>query len=109
MIDADGDHAIPLKGVATVYELASLALERNVRLARLAGDLATGKRVDYEGLLKAGQVLAPLDHPEPARFLITGTGLTHTGSAAARNKMHAATHGSGAPEFGLDEDVSHGN
>ncbi|MDP9137043.1 MAG: FAH family protein, partial [Pseudomonadota bacterium] len=66
--------------------------------ARLAGELATGRRVDYAGLLGAGQVLAPLDHPEPARFLITGTGLTHTGSADARNKMHAATHGSGAPE-----------
>ena len=41
---------------------------------------------------------AVLDHPEPARFLITGTGITHTGSADARNKMHVATNGSGAPE-----------
>ncbi|MGH7185183.1 MAG: AraD1 family protein, partial [Pseudomonadota bacterium] len=98
MVEADGEHAVTLKGIATVYELANTALARRVRLVRLARELATGRRVDYTGLLEAGQVLAPLDHPEPARFLITGTGLTHTGSAAARHKMHTATHGSGAPE-----------
>ncbi|MGH6631689.1 MAG: AraD1 family protein, partial [Burkholderiales bacterium] len=98
MVEADGEHAVTLKGIATVYELANTALARRVRLVRLARELATGRRVDYAGLLEAGQVLAPLDHPEPARFLITGTGLTHTGSADARHKMHTATHGSGAPE-----------
>ncbi len=35
---------------------------------------------------------------EPARFLVTGTGLTHTGSADARNKMHVLTHGEDAAE-----------
>jgi len=45
-----------------------------------------------------GQVLAPLDHPEPARFLITGTGITHIGSADARNKMHVAASDKSEPE-----------
>jgi hypothetical protein len=54
--------------------------------------------VDYLALLKAGQVLPPIEHPEPARFFLTGTGLTHLGSADARNKMHVTTHGSNAPE-----------
>ena len=34
-------------------------------------------------------MLPPLDHPEPARCIVTGTGLTHLGSAEARDKMHA--------------------
>ncbi len=98
LVEADGDHALTLNGVATVYDLANMALDRGTGLAALATELAKGERVDYAALLKAGQVLPPIDHPEPARFLITGTGLTHTGSAAARNKMHTVTHGSNAPE-----------
>jgi hypothetical protein len=32
----------------------------------------------------------PVDHPDPHRVLITGTGLTHTGSMQSRDQMHAA-------------------
>ena len=35
-------------------------------------------------------MLAPLDHPDPAHCLVTGTGLTHLGSAQARDAMHQA-------------------
>jgi hypothetical protein len=34
------------------------------------------------------RLLAPLDHPDPAHCLVTGTGLTHLGSADARDSMH---------------------
>jgi hypothetical protein len=98
VVDADGDHAVTLKGFATVYDLANKALDRGIGLSALVTEAATGERVDYAALLKAGRVLPPVDHPEEARFLITGTGLTHTGSAAARNKMHVVAHGSNAPE-----------
>jgi hypothetical protein len=30
----------------------------------------------------------PLDHPDPHRILVTGTGLTHTGSMQSRDQMH---------------------
>src|SRR5699024_2263918 len=40
-------------------------------------------------VLAAGRVLAPLDHDDAHRCLITGTGLTHTGSADTRDSMHA--------------------
>jgi hypothetical protein len=33
-------------------------------------------------------MLPPLDHPDPAHCLISGTGLTHLGSASQRNMMH---------------------
>jgi hypothetical protein len=35
-------------------------------------------------------LLVPIDHPEPARCLVSGTGLTHYGSAMSRDRMHAA-------------------
>jgi hypothetical protein len=38
-------------------------------------------------------ILPPLDHPDPAHCMVTGTGLTHLGSALQRNTMHnAAVH-----------------
>ncbi len=50
--------------------------------------------LDYKALLKnrpgdkGGCILPPIDHPDPAHCLITGTGLTHLGSMAQRDKMH---------------------
>src|SRR3954447_13206155 len=35
------------------------------------------------------RLLPPIDHPEPARLLVSGTGLTHLQSAANRSAMHA--------------------
>jgi hypothetical protein len=98
LVTEDGDHVRPIRGVTTVFELANMAIDKGKGLAALAKAQAAAERVDYLALLKAGRVLAPVDHPEPARLLVTGTGLTHLGSADARNKMHVATHGGGAPE-----------
>jgi hypothetical protein len=37
--------------------------------------------------------LPPLTHPDPAHCLVAGTGLTHLGSAAARDSMHQKLSG----------------
>jgi len=53
--------------------------------------------LDYDELLshrpgdRKGWVLLPVDHPDPAHCLIAGTGLTHLGSMAQRDKMHKAS------------------
>ncbi len=98
LVAADGTHAHPLKGFATVFDLAKAAIAQKKQLAALVQAAAAPETVDYLAMLKAGQVLPPIEHPEPARFFLTGTGLTHLGSADARNKMHVTTHGSNAPE-----------
>lgn len=97
-VTEDGNHVRPLKTFSTVYELAMAAVECGGGLDALVKANAADERVDYLALLRSGQVMAPLDHPEPARYLITGTGLTHLGSADARNKMHTDVHGHNAPE-----------
>jgi hypothetical protein len=38
--------------------------------------------------LSAVRLLPPIDHPDPAHLLVSGTGLTHLGSAEGRDKMH---------------------
>ena len=58
---------------------------------RQAGARRTARRGDADpaALLAKGRVLPPIDHPDPAHLLVTGTGLTHLGSAATRDSMHA--------------------
>jgi hypothetical protein len=97
-VSADGNQLHPLRDTASVRELAEDAIGRGVSLVTIIAERTEPTAVDYDALLRAGQVLSPLDHPEPARFLITGTGLTHTGSASARNQMHILTHGEDADE-----------
>ncbi|MGA1805143.1 AraD1 family protein [Rhizobium sp. HT1-10] len=97
-VSADGNHLQVLAETASVRELAEEAIASGVQLVALVESHATEGTVDYEQLLREGRVLSPLDHDEPARFLITGTGLTHTGSANARDKMHILTHGEDAEE-----------
>lgn len=76
-----------LRGVDSTLALARAAIAESTSLAEAAA-ARLGEAVDYDKLLAAGAVLPPADHPEPARALVSGTGLTHTGSAAARDKMH---------------------
>lgn len=35
------------------------------------------------------EILVPIDHPDPYRLFISGTGLTHTGSVKSRDMMHS--------------------
>ena len=75
-------------GEQTVYALAQEAIERRVSLAVVIDALDVVRQVDYGAFIDEGRLLPPLDHPDPAHLLVTGTGLTHLGSADARDKMH---------------------
>jgi hypothetical protein len=86
----DGRSVQVLSGVKTTYELARQAARDGRALADLAAAAGNGEMADLNQLLAAGRVLAPLDHPDPAHCLVTGTGLTHLGSAQARDAMHQA-------------------
>ena len=86
---ASGDKIILLKKVARTTELAALALKDGVKLLKAASALATPSTEDYASALKEGRILPPVDHEDPAHCMIAGTGLTHLGSASARDSMHA--------------------
>jgi hypothetical protein len=59
-----------------------------VGLAELARSLPVAGETGYPDLLGSGRMLPPLTHPEPHRCLVSGTGLTHLGSARTRDAMH---------------------
>jgi hypothetical protein len=87
--DGDGE-PVRLHGAETTYELALEAIETGRPLADIARDLMTGHQtVDLDAAEEEGRLLAPLEHPVPTRCWVTGTGLTHLGSAEARDRMHA--------------------
>lgn len=78
-----------LDGVTRIYDLAREAINTGKSLRALAETRAGKITEDYETVVRTRRLLPPLDHPDPYRCLVTGTGLSHLGSAAARDSMHA--------------------
>jgi len=83
------DTITPLNGYATTLDLATAAIAAGSGIAALAND-AIGRAVgeSFEAVAREGRLLPPLDHPDPAHCYVTGTGLTHLGSADTRDAMH---------------------
>jgi hypothetical protein len=88
-VSEDGRHLQVLRGVRSVRELALQAARSGRPLAQLAGEARTAEPVRYDEVIAQRRLLPPLDHEDAARWLVTGTGLSHLGSAAARDSMHA--------------------
>jgi hypothetical protein len=75
--------------IATI-DLAKQALAAGTSLAEAVQRMHWGTPMPIEVALENYQLLAPVTHEDPTHLHATGTGLTHLGSADARNKMHAA-------------------
>ncbi|WP_239024792.1 AraD1 family protein [Sphingomonas corticis] len=90
VIAADETGAWIVPGVARVYDLAAGAIAAGQDLATAVAQAGRGAAVDPAAELAAGRLIAPIDHDDPAHLSMTGTGLTHLGSAEGRAKMHAA-------------------
>ena len=88
VIADDGISARFVEGVASTQELAVRAIEAGVGLTEMISRLGLGGAVDPAAELAAGRLLAPIEHDDPAHLMMSGTGLTHLGSADARDRMH---------------------
>lgn len=77
-----------LRGVSSTRELALTAIRNGNSLAAQIDAQGCDAGPSYRQLLEAGRVLPPVDHDDPAHCLVSGTGLTHLGSASTRDKMH---------------------
>jgi hypothetical protein len=82
-----------LARVESVFELASECIRDHVSLSERSDQLASGESLSYDDVyaLKTDwRLLPPVDVPgAPERVLVSGTGLTHLGSAKDRQAMHA--------------------
>jgi hypothetical protein len=86
---SDDGAALRLVDAERVYDLALECARTGASLERLAEQRLTKTSADYDEVVRERRLLPPLDHADPARWLVTGTGLSHLGSAAARDAMHA--------------------
>ncbi|GGK03935.1 AraD1 family protein [Pseudomonas matsuisoli] len=84
----DGDRVQVVKGVTSTRELALSAIRGGKGLLAQIDAQGLESGPVYRELLESNRVLAPLDHDDAAHCLVSGTGLTHLGSASTRDKMH---------------------
>ena len=82
-----------LAAAPSIYSLACEAISSGARLSDVAQHHCTKETLDYDSVYEGRSdwhILPAINHPEePARCLVSGTGLTHLGSARDRQAMHA--------------------
>jgi hypothetical protein len=86
-----------LRDVESVLGMAQRSLVRGRTLTAVAEDLASADTLLYEDVYEgrsAWKLLPPIDAPDdPRRLTVSGTGLTHLGSARDRQAMHRTLTG----------------
>ncbi len=87
-----GAEARRVRNTPSVYELAAAAIAAGHGIGAEVALRGLGEGVD----LTCAIFELPVSHPDPAHLHLTGTGLTHLGSAAARDAMHARLAGDAA-------------
>jgi hypothetical protein len=84
----DGSEAALVRGAKSTYALAMRAATTGCSLAAVIAEHGLGEAVDLPRLADEGRIALPITHPDPAHMHLTGTGLTHLGSASTRDAMH---------------------
>lgn len=84
----DGSEAALVKNADSTYALAMKAASTGRTLAAVIAEHGLGDAVDLARLADEGRITLPVIHPDPAHMHLTGTGLTHLGSASTRDAMH---------------------
>jgi hypothetical protein len=89
----DEPHLRLLSGISSIYALANIAIANGGNLSETAKQHVSSDVLPYDFVYEDRsdwKILPAIDHPdEPARCLVSGTGLTHLGSARDRQAMHA--------------------
>ena len=90
----EGSEAAIVNAATSTYALAAEAIASGRSLAAVIAAHGLGAAVDLADMAAKGRLALPVTHPDPAHMHLTGTGLTHLGSAATRDAMHAKLGGS---------------
>ncbi|MCB1500934.1 MAG: GguC protein [Bauldia sp.] len=88
VVATEGEESWFVAGFDTVYDLAMAAIARGASLEETVRRAKRGAKAKPAALLAANRVVSPIEHADPAHVIVTGTGLTHLGSAATRDSMH---------------------
>ena len=85
---SDNGEARRVNGATSTWSLAMAAIDAGQSLEQAAAARGVGERVELHSAATEQRLLPPIDHADPAHLYLTGTGLTHLGSAEGRDKMH---------------------
>lgn len=88
LVNEDGRSLQVLRDTERVYDLALASEQQGVGLEKFVQSRVGAETVDYRQIIDQDRLLLPLDHPDPAHCIVSGTGLDHLGSAQARDSMH---------------------
>ncbi|KQV30723.1 GguC protein [Rhizobium sp. Root1203] len=86
-----GGTAKAVNNAGSVYALAMESANSGKSLLQVIEAHGLGDAVDLDKAYAEGRFLSPMTHPDAAHLHLTGTGLTHLGSAATRDSMHKKT------------------
>jgi hypothetical protein len=88
VVSEDNQSLHVVANVSSTYQLALLAIAAGRGLVEYVADQSIAATVDYDNVIAERRLLPPITHPDPAHMMVTGTGLTHLGSASTRSAMH---------------------
>lgn len=83
-----GSEARLVNRTDSTWSLAGAAIAKGMTLEQEVIDRGYGEIIELAAAERERRLLAPIDHPDSAHLYLTGTGLTHLGSAEGRDKMH---------------------
>lgn len=86
--DSPDARARIVNGASSLYALACEAIDKGTSLAAAIEAHSLGETVNLAAAHDQGRPLPPIHHPDPAHLHLTGTGLTHLGSASTRDAVH---------------------
>lgn len=84
----EGTEAYVVNKAKNIYSLAMEAAETDATLTDIVSRHGLGVAVDLESAYHNNRILTPISHEDEAHLYVTGTGLTHLGSASSRDTMH---------------------
>lgn len=89
-VSSEGDGLRLVDGFSRVYDMAQAAIQSQRSLETIVREQISDRSESWDGVIAEKRLLPPLDHADPARCVVSLTGLTHVGSAMSRDQMHAA-------------------
>ncbi|PSJ40674.1 AraD1 family protein [Allosphingosinicella deserti] len=89
----DDDGSARRVHASSTYALALAAIDQGESLEKTVAARVTGESIDVAAAEAEGRLLPAIGHDDAAHVHLTGTGLTHLGSAEGRDKMHKAAAG----------------
>lgn len=88
VVARNGSEAFVVQNCTSLLELVNEAIALGCSLADCIQRHGMGAPVDLGLASVEGRVSLPIEHPDATHMHITGTGLTHLGSATTRDAMH---------------------